>query len=1095
MELSGRGVERSAPRQAQASGPATLIPPADTVRWQWLRRPTPANMVLLFLLVAAAHGAGTELAYTVNRVTSDGVSLFPAAGVTVALLLLVPRRSWPVVLAATFLAELAGNFLIGEVVLTAVGSALSNTVEPALGALVVLHLLGGIPSLSRQRHLVAFIAGAVVAGPALGAVVGAASAQFTAGHPPFFDILGRWFTGDALGVLVIGSLIMAWAGITPVRVGPRNRWLEGPIAVIAVVALTVAAFWWTSPALAYLALPPLGWASLRFGVRGATSCGACIALLADWATLRGHGLFAVLAGVHHEQALWQLQLFLGVLLLTALVLAAQVTELGEAEKTLRTTEEQRKLSLLLELSPDPVWILEPDGTVDYVNRQLEILTNRTRDQLIGRPFGGLLSDALSEESREKLTWVAGAPAGSRWMFEIPGLGEVVDRSLEVAISPLDAVDGRVLVATIRDVTERREAEVALRSALDTAEQATRVKSEFLATMSHEIRTPMNGVIGMVDVLRRSALDPSQAQMVATIGDSAFSLLAIIDDILDFSKIEAGKLVLEASPLSIRDVIDSLGELLASAAATKNLELVCTVDPSVPEMVEGDALRLRQILFNLVGNAIKFTEKGSVRLRVNTEGDRIRFAVTDTGIGITEEQQAALFQPFVQAEQSTTRRFGGSGLGLSIVARLVELMGSTVRVTSKPGVGSSFGFAVELPASDSSPLPKPLAGRAVAAVVSDRPADQAAIEALHRSGARVTTVNLAGWATIAADAVYLSRSACSAATPAELSALEAGWRGRLVVDRGVDGRVLVAWADAVETSAVTGSSIVRAVVRATSHAVAGPDGAAAGRAITDGPAPSPVGDVVPTYHDLVLVAEDNATNQMVIRHQLRALGFACEIAADGIEAFELARTGRFALVLADIHMPRLDGHELTRMIREWETGTGGHLPVVALTASALPSERERCLSVGMDDVLTKPIEIDRLRLSLRQVFPYLTTADRPATARAISVPAVTVDLDRLKESVGDDPDEVAAFAALFQQLVAESVAIFDAGQDAGSTEVLRAAAHKLRGSAVSIGADRLAELCLALESGGASDPDAIRHELAQVAAAVAHHANPVADPVS
>ena len=293
--------------------------------------------VALLLVVAAAHAAGTAVVYQLHHVTSAGEVFFPAAGATVAVLLLAPRRWWPIVLAATFASELAADLILGEVALTAVGSALANTAEPVLGAVLVSRLAGGCPRLSRRRDLAAFVLGAAVAGPALGALIGAAATRFTHPHGPFLMVFARWWTGDALGVLIAGSLILAWFTRGPAALRPRYALFEGGVCAVMTCLVTWLVFWRWSPALAYLALVPLGWAAIRFGTRGATAAGAAIAVLAEWATGTGHGLFAVISH-SHDQALWFLQLFLAVAILGGLMLAAAVAEVSRAEAALRASE-------------------------------------------------------------------------------------------------------------------------------------------------------------------------------------------------------------------------------------------------------------------------------------------------------------------------------------------------------------------------------------------------------------------------------------------------------------------------------------------------------------------------------------------------------------------------------------------------------------------------------------------------------------------------------------------------------------------------------------------------------------------------------------
>ena len=681
-------------------------------------------------------------------------------------------------------------------------------------------------------------------------------------------------------------------------------------------------------------------------------------------------------------------------------LAARAGELQKSADQLR---------LLTDAAPIGIFQTDPSNRYVYTNPRWSEITGISAAKAAGREWDTIVAPQERSGLNAELADGALDRAELSHRFEI-SRPDSAPRIVIVTSKSIPDNEGGIAgwVGTLGDVTAEADAEAAMTDARDRATETSQLKSDFLANMSHEIRTPMNGVIGMTDLLLETELDDRQRDYAQTVRSSGEALLNIINDILDFSKVEAGKLTIEDIEFNLRSIVDDVVDLLVGPAKAKGLPLTPVIEGSIPDMVIGDPGRVRQVLINLIGNAIKFTHSGEIVVRVTQDdsggGDTIiRFQISDTGDGIEPEKLATVFQPFVQGDSTTSRKYGGTGLGLSISSQLVALMGGNCGVSSRLGIGSDFWFTI----------------------------------AVHTGAGRAT-------------------------------------------DAGIDHVNALATAEATTGSvepATNGHTLTRSL------------------SVRQGPP------------GLLLLAEDNPVNQRVAKAMLEHLGFEVDVVDDGAEAVKAVTMTPYQAILMDCQMPILDGYQATREIRRVQ-GISTRTPIIAVTASAMSSDQQRCLAAGMDDYLPKPLSLLALDAVLARWAPGGDSdiavdhshtpqgADGPPTSEPASHPdgpaldaEVVGRLARLGEARGEDLLEQLSTLFL-ADADARVVALRRALADGDAAAVV-ISAHTLSGASANLGARGLAGLCATLEADGAAgDLDgsaellqAVEAELARVRSAL------------
>ncbi|MGQ9364735.1 response regulator [Azospirillum sp. ST 5-10] len=764
------------------------------------------------------------------------------------------------------------------------------------------------------------------------------------------------------------------------------------------------------------------------------------------------------------------------------VYVADVTRRIRNEQALAAASREKsellaQLNALLENAPVGFAFFDADHRIVRVNDSLAEIDGLPASSHLGRPVGEVLPALVPAVGPIiDRVFATGLPLPNQEIEGETPLRPGEHRNWLTGWFPVVA-DGAVpyVGAVIMEISDLRATEKALKEAKRTAEVANRAKSEFLANMSHEIRTPMNAIFGLVHLLQQTPLSASQRDYAQKIRVSAQSLLGILNDILDFSKVEAGKMELERVEFRLDELLDNLATILSASARDKDIEVLFSVAPDVPRTLIGDPLRLQQVLINLAGNAVKFTHQGevvvSVRAQEVAEGHAtLLFAVRDTGIGITAEQQLHLFEAFSQGDSSTTRRYGGTGLGLAICTRLVGLMGGAMEVTSEPGRGSEFRFMVRFDraaGAETRDLPElPLHRRLRVLVVDDNPTAReglsslvsglgwsatacagatAAIATLERAAACGESYDLVlmDWQMPGMDGVEACRrirQSHAASAPVVIMVTAFG-RERLAASAGDQDL------DGVIVKPVTASTLLDGVTTAYARS----SGAAPA---TRAPAES---ESRPLTGRRLLLVEDNPIGRQVARETLERYGAAVVAAGDGGEAVALARSGdaRFDAVLMDVQMPGMDGFETTRLLR---TLPGfARLPIIAATASALPADIVRCREAGMDDHVAKPLDPDRLVATLARHIGI--AAPPPAGGRRDGYGDLPADLPGI--DLADALHRVQGDTVLYRDLMAAFAAghadvgdVIVAALAAGDLATAKAAAHDLKSLAGSLGASRL-----------------------------------------
>ena len=807
-----------------------------------------------------------------------------------------------------------------------------------------------------------------------------------------------------------------------------------------------------------------------------------------------------------------------------------VTDRENAEKALR--ESESKLNKVVNAAQDAIIILDHEGNIALWNESAVRIFGYTIEEALGQNLHRLLAPPRFQEDHQKgfAEFVhSGKGKAVGQVLELAALRKNGEEfPVELSLSSMQLKEEWHAVGILRDITERkRSQDVLIKTNRQLAQAITRAnelafqaelanmaKSEFLANMSHEIRTPMNGIIGMTGLLLDTELSEEQRQYAEVVRASGQALLSVVNDILDFSKIEARKLDLEILDFDLRTTLEDTADLLAVKAHEKGLEMVCMVDPETPLRLRGDPGRLRQILVNMTGNAIKFTQYGSVTVRAGLEREEdgyavIRFVVSDTGIGIPSNRLNALFSPFTQVDGSTTRKYGGTGLGLSISKQLVGLMGGQIGVESEEGKGSTFWFTAAFEkqggvAQSSQEVPTDLHDVRIL-IVDDHAANRLLVATLlHHWGCRFDETSEG------TNALSMLRTAAADGDPYQVAlidmqmpGMDGDELGRCIKDdpqcrdtglimmtslgrRGDVGRLEAAGFGTYLAKPIRQDQLHDSLVLALEGKTRG-ESAAANPTIARHPVCK-----VQTHRARILLAEDNITNQQVALALLKRLGYRADAVADGKEVLEALQTIPYDLVLMDCHMPEMDGYEATRRIRAPHSSVRNHaIPVIAVTARAMKGDREQCLHAGMNDYLRKPVDPKALAEMLDKWLPdeietgntklenrnqrgegeeggargRITSGSGPQASSQKGQDRPVFDKAVLLRGLMGDEELVATIVAGFLEDLPTQVEALKAYLGSGDVRSAERQAHTVKGAAANLGAEGLREVAGKMEKAG------------------------------